>query len=200
MQTIIAICMLHTSLRRVRKPTYPDFKHHIHRGCIQASRSGSSFLHPDFCGTGAFGAGLITLDGPMPTFLYHVCLQAPNLQQQWGGLQSSLKIEIKHCQPRVVKKWGFWGGANRTSSTQARLPRPCFLDQPQKSPATMGRLAIEPQDRNQTLSNPVLCDSGAFAAGLTTLARFMPTFLYHVCLQAPNISSNNGAACSRASR
>ena len=61
------------------------------------------------------------------------CLLASpqNLQQQWGGLQSSLKIGIKHCPPRAVKKWGFWGGFDRTSSTQARLPRPCFLDQPQ---------------------------------------------------------------------
>ena len=84
-QTIIAICVLQTSLRRVRKPTYPDFKHHIHRGCIQASRSGSSFLHPDFCKSGAFGAGLITLDGPMPTFLYHVCLQAPKMSSNNGA-------------------------------------------------------------------------------------------------------------------
>lgn len=61
------------------------------------------------------------------------CLLASpqNLQQQWGGLQSSLKIGIKHCQHTVVKKWDFWGGSDRTSSTQARLPRPCFLDQPQ---------------------------------------------------------------------
>ena len=44
----------------------------------------------DFCGTGAFGAGLTTLDGLMPTFLYHVLLASPkNLQQQWGGLQST---------------------------------------------------------------------------------------------------------------
>ena len=133
--------MLHTSLRRVRKPTYPEFKHHIHWGCIQASRSGSSFLHPDFCGTGAFGAGLITLDGPMPTFLYHVCLQAPKIsKQQWGGLQSSLKIGIKHCQPRVVKKWGFWGGSDRTSSTQARLPRTCLLASPKNLQQQWGGL------------------------------------------------------------
>jgi len=60
------------------------------------------------------------------------CLLASpqNLQQQWGGLQSSLKIGIKHCQPRVLKKWGFWGWADRTSSTQARLPRPCLLASP----------------------------------------------------------------------
>ena len=46
------------------------------------------------------------------------CLLASpqNLQQQWGGLQSSLKIGIKHCQPRVVIKWGFWGGADSSSS------------------------------------------------------------------------------------
>ena len=65
--------------------TYPDFMHHIHRGCIQASRSGSTFLHPDFCGTGAFGAGLITLDGPMPTFLDHVCLQALKISSNNGA-------------------------------------------------------------------------------------------------------------------
>ena len=103
-------------------------------GCIQASRLGSSFLHPDFCGTGAlkFGAGLTTLDGTHAN-LFIPCLLAspPNLQQQCGGLQSSLKIGIKCCQPRVVKKWGFWGAADRTSSTQARLPGPGFLDQPQ---------------------------------------------------------------------
>jgi len=68
-----------------QKPTHPDFKHHSHWGCIQASRSGSTFLHPDFCGTGAFGAGLITLDGHMPTFLYHVCLQAPKISSNNGA-------------------------------------------------------------------------------------------------------------------
>ena len=30
-----------------------------------------------------------------------------------------------------MEKWGFWGWADSTSGAQARLPRPCFLDQPQ---------------------------------------------------------------------
>ncbi len=60
-------------------------KHHIHWGCIQASRSESTFPNPDFCGTGAFGAGLVTLDGPMPTFLYHVCLQASKISSNNGA-------------------------------------------------------------------------------------------------------------------
>ena len=87
-QTIITICPLHTSLRSMCKPTYPDFKHHVHWGCIEASRSEFTFPNPDFCGTGAFGAGLITLDGPMPTFLYHVCLQAPKFSSNNGTVCS----------------------------------------------------------------------------------------------------------------
>ena len=87
-QTIIAICLLHTSLRRVRKPTYPDFRHHIHWGCIEASRSKSTFPNPDFCKTGAFGAGLITLDGPTAVFKLAVI----DLNQSWVWPGSDLGL------------------------------------------------------------------------------------------------------------
>ena len=50
------------------------------------------------------------------------CLLASpkNLQQQWGGLQSSLK-ESNMVQPRIVWQWGFWGWANNPSWTHANL-------------------------------------------------------------------------------
>ncbi len=67
------------------------------------------------------------------------------------GLHSSLKIGIIIPTPRLLWNRGFWGGANNPRWTHANLSIPCLLASPQ-SPATMGRLAVEPQNRNQTLS------------------------------------------------
>ena len=39
-----------------------------------------------------------------------------------------------------MRKWGFWGGADTTSSTQARLPRPCLLASPKNLQQQRGGL------------------------------------------------------------
>ncbi len=131
-QTVIAICLLHTSLRRVRKPTYPDLQASISLGLHRSLKIGIKIPKSRLLWNRGFWGWANDPRWTHANLSIPCLLASPqNLQQQWGGLQSSLKIGIKHCQPTVVKKWGFWGGANRTSSTQARLPRPCFLDQPQ---------------------------------------------------------------------
>ncbi len=115
------------------------------------------------------------------------------------GLHSSLKIGINILQPRVSESRAFGAGLTTLDG-----PITIFLDhvclQAPKYPAGMGRLAVEPQDRNQTLSNPELCESGAFGAGLTELAAHKLVFLDHVSLTSPNCISRSGAASNQASR
>ena len=60
--------------------------------------------------------------------------------------------------------------------------------------------AFKPQDRDHDSYTQTFVEPGLLGLGLITLDGPMPTFLYHVCLQAPKISSNNGAACSPASK
>ena len=64
----------------------------------------------------------------------------------------------------------------------------------------MGRLAVEPQDRNQTLFNSELWKSGAFGAGLAVLAAHKLVFLDHVSLTSPNFIPRSGAASNQALR
>ncbi len=65
-----------------------------------------------------------------------------------------------------------------------------FACKPQKSPATTGRLAIEPQDRNQIVRfgtysvNSVVCVSDASRGELAVQARRKLPFLHNVWLQS----------------
>lgn len=108
-QTIIAICMLHTSLRRVQKPTYPDFKHHIHKAAFKPQDRDHRSAPRLLWNRGFWGWGNTSRWTHANLSVPCLLASPQNLQQQWGGLRSSLKIGIKHGQPRVVKKVGLLG-------------------------------------------------------------------------------------------
>ena len=111
------------------------------------------------------------------------------LEQQWDGLQSSLKIgrslKIRLSTQSCVKV-GLLGGADRTSSTQARLPRPCFLDQPQLYFQKWGCFQVSLEMCIWSLSSPQVWKSGAFGVGLTELVAHKLVFLDHVSFGVPN--------------